>query len=69
VQDVPLGYKQNQRHPNEDDRKTSPHSAPAFATGPLAPGGKKNFRLAFDNIPESWNQALPQLVIAQTVFG
>jgi hypothetical protein len=37
--------------------------------GPLAPGGKKSFRLAFDNIPESWNQALPQLVIAQIVFG
>jgi hypothetical protein len=38
-------------------------------TGPLAPGQKKSFRLAFDTIPESWNQALPQLVIAQIVFG
>ena len=38
-------------------------------SGPLASGGKKSFRLAFDNIPESWNQALPQLVIAQIVFG
>jgi len=37
--------------------------------GGLAPGEVKNFRLAFDNIPESWNQALPQLVIAQIVFG
>jgi len=37
--------------------------------GGLAPGEIKNFRLAFDNIPESWNQALPQLVIAQIVFG
>jgi hypothetical protein len=37
--------------------------------GVLRPGDKKNFRLAFDNIPESWNQALPQLVIAQIVFG
>jgi len=37
-------------------------------TGSLAPGGMKSFRLAFDNIPESWNQALPQLVIAQIVF-
>ena len=37
-------------------------------TGSLAPGGTKSFRLAFDNIPESWNQALPQLVIAQIVF-
>lgn len=37
--------------------------------GGLAPGEIKNFRLAFDNLPESWNQALPQLVIAQIVFG
>ena len=36
--------------------------------GPLAPGTTKSFRLAFDNIPESWNQALPDLVIAQIVF-
>lgn len=38
-------------------------------TGTLAPGQKKSFRLAFDTIPGSWNQALPQLVIAQIVFG
>jgi hypothetical protein len=37
--------------------------------GNLAPGDAKTFRLAFDNIPESWNQALPQLVIAQIVFA
>lgn len=37
--------------------------------GGLAPGEIKNFRLAFDDIPDSWNQALPQLVIAQIVFG
>jgi len=37
--------------------------------GGLAPGEFKNFRLAFDNIPDSWNQALPQLVIAGIVFG
>lgn len=37
--------------------------------GKLAPGEIKNFRLAFDNIPESWNQAMPQLVIANIVFG
>lgn len=36
--------------------------------GGLAPGETKPFRLAFDNIPESWNQAMPQLVIAQIVF-
>jgi hypothetical protein len=37
--------------------------------GGLAPGEIKSFRLPFDDIPESWNQALPQLVIAQIVFG
>ncbi len=37
--------------------------------GVLNPGETRSFRLAFDTIPESWNQALPQLVIAQIVFG
>jgi hypothetical protein len=37
-------------------------------TGTLAPGNAKSFRLAFDTIPESWNQAMPELVIAQIVF-
>ena len=37
-------------------------------TGKLAPGEKKSFRLAFDTIPESWNQSLPDLVIAQIIF-
>ncbi len=37
--------------------------------GGIKPGETKNFRLAFDTIPESWNQALPQLVIAQIVFN
>jgi hypothetical protein len=38
-------------------------------TGSLKPGETKTFRLPFDTIPPSWNQALPQLVIAQIVFG
>ena len=37
--------------------------------GSLAPGEIKNFRLAFDNIPESWNQAMPQMVIARIDFA
>ena len=37
-------------------------------TGTLTPGDKKSFRLAFDTIPDSWNQGLPDLVIAQIVF-
>ena len=36
--------------------------------GPLAPGASKPFRLAFDDLPEEWNQALPALVIAQIQF-
>ncbi len=37
--------------------------------GSLAPGETKPFRLAFDDIPESWNQTLPQLVIAGIDFS
>ena len=37
-------------------------------SGPLAPGQTKPFRLAFDDVPENWNQALPALVIAQIRF-
>ena len=37
--------------------------------GPLNPGQTRNFRLPFDSIPESWNHAMPQLVIARIVFG
>ncbi len=36
--------------------------------GGLKPGETKSFRLAFDNVPQSWNQALPQLVIAGIQF-
>jgi hypothetical protein len=36
--------------------------------GPLASGASKRFRLAFDDLPEEWNQALPKLVIAQIQF-
>ena len=37
-------------------------------TGPLAPGATKPFRLAFDDLPDNWNQAMPGLVIAQIQF-
>jgi len=37
--------------------------------GDLAPGGTKSFRLPFDSLPESWNKQMPQLVIAQILFG
>jgi hypothetical protein len=38
-------------------------------TGDLRPGDTKSFRLAFDSIPESWNKQMPDLVIAQILFG
>jgi len=37
--------------------------------GGLKPGESKPFRLAFDTIPESWNQAMPSMVIAQMQFA
>jgi hypothetical protein len=29
----------------------------------------KPFRLAFDNVPEEWNQAMPSMVIARIDFS
>jgi hypothetical protein len=37
--------------------------------GGLAPGENKAFRLAFDNVPEGWNQVMPQMVIAGIDFS
>jgi hypothetical protein len=37
--------------------------------GGLAPGELKPFRLPFDSIPESWNQSMPDLVIARIDFS
>jgi hypothetical protein len=34
----------------------------------LNPGESRSFRLPFENIPQSWNQAMPQLVIANIAF-
>lgn len=36
--------------------------------GGLAPGQAKPFKVSFDNIPDSWNQAMPSLVIASIEF-
>jgi hypothetical protein len=35
----------------------------------LRPGETRTFRLPFEGIPQSWNQAMPQLVIASVQFG
>lgn len=37
--------------------------------GGLKPGDTKSFRLPFDELPESWNHAMPQLVIAGIKFS
>lgn len=37
--------------------------------GVMQPGETRKFRLAFDTIPDGWNQAMPQLVIARIVFA
>ena len=36
---------------------------------PLKASEARAFRLAFDSLPEGWNQALPTLVIAQITFA
>ncbi len=38
------------------------------ALGSLKPGENRAFRMPFDAIPEGWNQAMPQLVIANIEF-
>ena len=35
----------------------------------LKPGESRRFRLAFDDIPQGWNNQLPALVIAQVIFN
>lgn len=40
---------------------------PIVASG-LKPGESKPFRLPFDTVPESWNQQLPNVVVANIVF-
>ena len=37
--------------------------------GGLKPGETKSFRLPFDEVPDAWNQALPQLVVAGVKFS
>jgi len=39
------------------------------SASPLKPGETRAFRLPFDNIPESWNNQMPSLVIAAITFA
>jgi hypothetical protein len=47
-------------------RKRVPIVSPKM--GGLQPSETKSFRLPFDELPDSWNQAMPQLVIASVTF-
>lgn len=38
-------------------------------TGSLSPGDTQTFRMAFDSVPDGWNQIMPDLFIAQIQFG
>ena len=40
-----------------------------MVSSPLKPGAMRPFRLAFDTIPDGWNNQMPQLVIALVVFA
>lgn len=35
----------------------------------LGPNQTRSFRLPFDSLPDTWNQAMPRLVIAKVVFA
>jgi hypothetical protein len=37
--------------------------------GPVKPVGSRRFRLAFDKLPDGWNQAMPTLLIARITFA
>jgi hypothetical protein len=37
--------------------------------GPLGPAERKPFRLAFDNVPDEWNQIMPSLYVSQILFA
>jgi hypothetical protein len=48
-------------------RKRVPIVSPRM--GGLKPSDAKSFRLPFDEIPDSWNHAMPSLVIAGIKFS
>jgi hypothetical protein len=35
----------------------------------LAPGAAREFRMPFEGLPDTWNRAMPQLVIANITFA
>jgi hypothetical protein len=52
-----------------DNREVKREMVPIVGNaGALRPGQSKPFRLPFDDLPDTWNQTLPALVIAQIQF-
>lgn len=49
-------------------RERVPVIGGATGAGSLEPGGRREFRLPFDDVPEGWDQQMPVLVIAQIQF-
>ncbi|MFL6352094.1 MAG: hypothetical protein ACJ74Z_09615 [Bryobacteraceae bacterium] len=54
-----------------DGREVYRERAPLVRSraAPVKPKETRPFRLAFDNLPDGWNQAMPTLVIAHITFG
>lgn len=54
-----------------DGREVYRERVPIVQTkgAPLKAGGSRAFRLPFDTLPDTWNQALPKMVIAQIRFA
>jgi hypothetical protein len=50
------------------DRNIYRERVPIVSTD-LNPNQTRQFRLPFDSLPDSWNQAMPHLVIAKIEFG
>ena len=56
------------REPNLRVVKRERVTVIGLRTGTLEPGATKSFRLNFDDVPQSWNQTMPDLVIAELIF-
>ncbi len=51
-----------------DNKEVKRERLPIVAGSVLAPNDTKNFRLAFDDVPQTWNEVMPTLIIAQIQF-
>ena len=51
-----------------DNKEVKRERLPIVSTSALGPNDSKTFRLAFDDVPQTWNKVMPTLVIAQIQF-